>query len=123
KRRRWFAELDGGAWFFTTNSDFFRGGTRQQNPIWSVQFHLIRILRRRAWIAFDSNGYFGGRTTTNGTVQLNFQENSRLGGTLAYRQSRHQVLKVSVNAGAYTTIGEDFTSVGIVYQYVWGGRR
>jgi len=123
KRRRWFAELDGGVFLFTTNNDFFGGGTRQQNPIWSVQFHLVRLLRRRAWIAFDANGYFGGRTAVNGTEQLNFQKNSRVGGTLGYLLSRHQALKVSVNTGAYTTIGEDFTSIGIAYQYFWGGRR
>ena len=30
-------------------------------PIWSVQFYLVRIVRRRAWVSFDQNGYCGDR--------------------------------------------------------------
>ena len=123
KRQKWFAEMEGGIWLFTTNNDYFGGKTRQQDPIWSVQFHLIRILRRRAWVAFDANGYYGGRTTVNGTERLDLQKNSRVGGTFGYILNRHQALKVSVNMGAYTVIGQKFTTVSIGYQYFWGGRR
>lgn len=119
KGRKWFAEVEGGVWLFTTNNDYFQGRTRQQDPIWSVQFHLVRTIRRAAWVALDANGYYGGRTTVNGTEKVDLQKNSRVGGTVGYIISRHQALKVSVSTGAYTTVGQDFTSVSIAYQYFW----
>ena len=119
KGRKWFAEVDGAVWVFTTNNDYFRGGTRQQDPIWSGQFHLVRVMRRKAWVAFDANGYLGGRTTVNGNQQDDLQKNSRIGGTFGYVLGRHQALKASVHTGAYTTIGANFTAVSIFYQYFW----
>ena len=123
KRRRWFAEVAGGVWLFTANNDYFSGRTREQTPIGSLQFHLIRILQRKAWIAFDANGYYGGRTTIDGMERSDLQKNSRVGGTFGYVFNRHQSLKVCVTTASYTTIGEDYTSVSIGYQYVWGSRR
>ena len=119
KGRKWFAEVDAGMWVFTTNNDYFRGTIRQQNPILSMQFHLVRVLHRRAWVAFDANGYLGGRTNVGGTEMNDFQENSRVGGSLGYFFNRHQSLKMSVSAGAYTTIGGDFKTASVGYQYSW----
>jgi hypothetical protein len=122
-RRRWFAELDGGVWLFTANNDYLGGGTREQAPIGSLQFHLIRVLQRKAWVAFDTNVYYGGQTTINGVGRSDLQKDSRVGGTLGYVIDRRQSLRVTVSAAAYTTIGQKFTSFSIGYQYAWIGRR
>ncbi len=85
--------------------------------IWSVQFYLVRIVRRRAWVAFDLNGYCGGRPTVNGTEHLDLERNSRVGGALGYLSGHHRAVKASVSRRAYTTIDEKFTPASMGYEH------
>ena len=118
---RWTLELYVGAWLFTDNKNFFGGSIREQDPIGSAQIHLLRTFKPRMWIAFDANFYAGGRTTVDGTLNLDLQRNSRLGATYALPLDARQSLKFSYSRGAYTTIGADFHAIGFAYQYLWGG--
>ena len=115
----WRAEVFLGVWLFTDNHDFAGGRTRKQDPILSTQFHLTRTFRRGLWAAFNANFYTGGRTTINGTPNLDLQRNSRVGATVALPLGRAQALKIAYSRGAYTTIGADFDSLGVSYTYAW----
>lgn len=108
-----------GAWLFTNNNNF-QGRTRKQAPIATTQFHLSYNVRPKIWAAFDATLYTGGRTTVNGIRGSDLQRNSRVGGTLVYRLDRRQSLKFAYSRGAFTTIGADFQSVSVAYQYLWG---
>ena len=110
---RWTVEGDFGTTFFTDNSDF-RGVTRSQAPIVSTQGHLIYTFRPAFWIAADGNYWIGGRVTTNGVEGSDYQRNSRLGVTVAFPVKRQQI-RIAYSAGAYTTIGGDFHSLGVSY--------
>jgi len=110
--------MDLGGVFFTDNTEFVNGRTKQQAPILSAQGHLIRTIRPGFWIAADGNFWKGGRITLNGVPEATEQRNSRLGVTLAVPIRRQQV-RVSYSFGAYTTTGGDFHSVGMSYSYAW----
>jgi hypothetical protein len=58
-RGQWSYELTGSAYFFTENDEFFGGGTRKQDPLFAVQGHVIRALRKRGHWASLSVGYGG----------------------------------------------------------------
>lgn len=113
--------MDGyfGVWLYTANNDF-QGRTRTQNPIASAQAHLSYDLRPGLWAAFDANFFRGGRTAIDGAPRQDFQTNSRIGGTISFPVAKRQSLKFTYSLGAYTTIGGDFQSVGVSYQYLWG---
>jgi hypothetical protein len=118
----WVVELMGGLWTFTDNHDFLGGGTREQDHIGSAQVHVTyRFIRlhRGMWLAGDANFYRGGRTTINGTENLDFQRNSRVGVTFSSAINRRQSIRASVSQGAYTTIGGDFTAIAVGYNYAW----
>ena len=117
---RFLLDVYGGVWLFTDNTNF-QGGTRSQDPVGVGQTHISYNLRRRLWVSFNANFYAGGRTTLNGTRNADFQRNSRVGGTISIPVSLRQSVKVAYSTGAYTTIGADFQSVAIAYQYLWGG--
>jgi hypothetical protein len=117
---RWTLELYGGAWLFTTNTSFFRGGRRDQQPIGALQFHVEYLLRPKVAVALNTNFYTGGRTTVNGRQNLDLQQNSRVGGTLKMPLGHRRMLRAAVSWGAYTTIGAAFTSVSASYLYSWG---
>lgn len=107
-------------WLYTANNNFQRGMTRTQAPIFSNQFHAVYDINKRIWVAGDATYYVGGRTAINGVERDDLQSNSRYGATAAFRLTRRHSFKLAYSAGARTTIGGNFRSVGLSYQYLWG---
>jgi hypothetical protein len=120
RQRRLVLDAYLGVWIFSANRDYV-GQTRTQKPIMNSQFHLSYNLTPRAWVAFDVNFFTGGRTTIDGVERDDVQHNSRLGGTISIPLSRRQSMKFGYSFGAYTTIGGDYQTVSVGYQYLWGG--
>jgi hypothetical protein len=116
----WIVELMAGAWLFTDNTDFLRGSTREQQAIGAGQAHLTYRFGRKVWIAADANYYTGGQTTVGGTRKADLQRNSRVGMTFSWAIDRHHSVRAAVSRGAKTSIGADFTSVAVGYNYAWG---
>jgi len=113
-------ELIPGITFFTNNNDFLGGKTLEQDPIYSLQGHLIYEFSPVFWAAFDSTYYVGGRTTVNGQ-QAQEPENARVGVTTALSLSRHQSIKVYGSTGVYNRTDNNFWAVGMAWQFRWGG--
>lgn len=110
-----------GARVFTTNHDYFGGRTREQAPIVSTQLHLIYEFRGGTWLALNGTYYNGGRTTVDGVKQNDELSNSRLGATLALPVDRYHSVKLHASTGVSVRAGEDFRTVGLAWQYRWGG--
>jgi hypothetical protein len=121
-RGSWTLEADVGAWFFTDNTDFARGKVRSQEPIGAVQLHATYLIKAQMWLSLDGTYYTGGRTTINGQQNYDLQKNSRVGLTLAWPLTRFQALKIAYSRGARTSIGGDFETLGVSYQYLWFDR-
>jgi hypothetical protein len=116
---RWTLEGCAGVWLFTDNTNFYGGRTRSQDSITSLQAHVIYTFKPRMWLAFDANFYNGGRTSVDGVPKADLQQNSRVGLTFALPVTKTQSLKFSFSRGAVTSIGADFNSFGMAWQYVW----
>ena len=114
------AELAFATTFFTDNDDFL-GQTREQDPIYSVQGHLVYSFRPGLWLAVDGVYYTGGRTTVNGVRGDDLQENTRVGLTLALPINKYNSIKLYAGTGVMTRTGSDFDTVGIAWQTRWGG--
>jgi len=115
----WVVEAMAGVWLFTDNTEFVGGRTRQQDPITEIQGHVTYRFSRGVWLAADANYYTGGRTTIGGVASVDLQHNARVGATFSAALDRHQAIRMSVSQGAYTTIGADFTSIAVGYNYAW----
>ena len=120
RQRRLVLDAYLGVWMFTANRNYV-GQLRTQDPIMNSQFHLSYNVTPRAWVAFDVNFFTGGRTTIDGVEKDDRQNNSRLGGTISIPLSSRQSMKFGYSFGAYTTIGGDFQTFSVGYQYLWGG--
>jgi len=114
-------ELIGGVILYTDNDGFLGGRTREQDPLYSVQAHVIYSFPFGIWVALDGTYYTGGRTTVDGVRNDDRQENTRLGATVAFPVDRHNSVKVHASTGATARTGTDFTTVGILWQFRWGG--
>jgi hypothetical protein len=106
--------------FFTKNDDFLNGKTLELAPVYSVQGHLIYEFSPALWAALDATYYGGGRATIDGDTSPQMS-NVRLGLTAALSLSRHQSIKVYGSTSVYSRTGSDFWTVGIAWQYRWGG--
>ena len=114
------AELALAATVFTDNDEFL-GQTREQDPIYSAQAHLVYSFRPGLWLAANGVYYTGGRTTVNGARGDDLQENTRIGLTLALPINKYHSLKLYAGTGVITRTGTDFDTVGIAWQTRWGG--
>ena len=120
RKTRLVLDAYAGVWIYTGNNNF-QGQTRTQKPIYNSQFHLSYDIKPRLWAAFDANFYRGGQTTLNNIERNDVQRNSRIGGTISVPLGRRSSFKVAYSAGALRTIGGNFNTVSIAYQYLWGG--
>ena len=117
----WTLELTFAATFFTDNKDFYNGGIRSQDPLYSLQGHAIYAFRSGIWASLDATYFTGGRTTVNGVLGNDLQQNWRLGATLAYPVDRYNSVKLYASSGVSSRTGNDFDLIGIAWQYRWGG--
>lgn len=70
KRGNWTFEATGAVDFFTTNTSFFGGNTREQDPFFSLQTHAIYNFTPGFWVA-GSLGYGNGAASTVNGVAKN----------------------------------------------------
>ena len=113
-------ELAAGVTFYTDNDDFFGGQTREQDPLFSVQAHLIYGFSSGIWLALDGTWYTGGQSTVDGVERDDRLNNTRVGLTLAFPVNRYNSIKLYGSTGASSRIGGNFDAVGIAWQVRWG---
>ncbi len=117
----WTLEMQAAATFFTENHDFFNGNTRSQDPLYSLQGHVIYASRSGIWGSADATYFAGGRTTINGVLNSDLQQNWRIGATLAFPVNRANSIKVFASSGVAARTGNNYDLVGVAWQYRWGG--
>jgi hypothetical protein len=117
----WTFEGQAAVTLFTTNSDFYNGNRRSQDPLYSFQGHAIYNSRSGIWGSADLTYFAGGRTTLNGALQSDLQQNWRMGATLAFPVDVHDSIKLYASRGVSARTGNSFDLLGIAWQYRWGG--
>jgi hypothetical protein len=115
-----FLELTGGVAFCTTNHDFYQGKRLSQDPIGSIQGHVICRFRRSIWAALDGTCYRGGSTKFDGVKGDNLQKNSRFGFTFALPLGINHSLKLNLSTGVSARTGSNLTLLGVEWRYWWG---
>lgn len=116
----WTLELMPAVTLYTDNDDFLDGQTRSQEPVYSVQVHVVYGLRSGMWLALDGTWFTGGRTETDGVPSAAEFDNTRVGATFAWPIDRRHSLKFYGSTGTATRTGGDFTALGLAWQYRWG---
>lgn len=117
----WTLELAGAVTLFTDNPDFFKDRTRSQEPLYSLQGHLIYAFRSGIWASFDATYFTGGRTTLGDRLNDDLQRNWRLGTSLSLPLDIRNSIKLYASSGVSARTGNNFDLLGIAWQYRWGG--
>lgn len=117
----WTLEIAPSATFYTDNTDFYNGNTLAQAPEYAVQVHVIYAFSSGIWMAVGATYFTGNRTTTNGVQNDNVQANTRAGMAVAIPVDRYNSVKLYASNGTSSRTGAYFNSLGITWQYRWGG--
>lgn len=117
----WTLELAGAVTLFTDNPDFFNGRTRSQDPLYSIQGHVIHAFPAGIWASLDATYFTGGSTRVDGIPKDDRQRNWRLGGTLALPVNSRNSVKLYASSGVSARTGNNYDLLGIAWQYRWGG--
>ncbi len=117
----WTLEFTPGVTFFTENSDFFGGQTRELTPLVALQTGASYTFKPGCWAALNAGYYVGGRSTVDGIENNDKQEGTRFGATFALPINRHHSVKLYGTTGYDPRFNHDFNAVGIAWQYRWGG--
>ena len=117
----WTLEFQAAATIFTDNDDFYGGKTRSQDPLYSLQGHLIYGFRSGIWVSVDGTYFAGGRTTVDGVLNNDLQQNWRVGATLAVPVDRLSSIKFYASSGVSARTGNNYDAIGVAWQNRWGG--
>ena len=117
----WTFEGAAAVTLFTDNTDFYGGNKRAQDPLYSIQGHAIYSFRNGVWASADATYFTGGRTTLNGALRNDLQQNWRVGATLAFPVNRHNSVKLAASSGVSARTGNSFDLIALAWQHRWGG--
>jgi hypothetical protein len=106
---------------YMDNDDFYQGRSRSQDPLYSLQGHLIYSFQSGVWGSLDGSYFTGGRTTLDGELNDDLQQNWRVGATLAFPVNVRNSIKLYGSSGVSARTGNNFDLLGIAWQYRWGG--
>jgi hypothetical protein len=114
-RPKWLLEFEAGAWLLGDDRDYL-AGTREQDPIYSIEVHLVRRFKPGFWASLDANYFTGGAHTIDGVKRDDAQSNERFGGTIVVPFAGRHAVKVGYSLGARTRYGNDFRQALVSYQ-------
>jgi len=117
----WTFELQAAGTFFTDNRNFYGGKVRSQQPVYSTQLHAIYSFANGVWVSVDTTHFAGGRTTVDGVLDNNLQQNWRVGATLALPVDPRNSIKLYASSGVSARTGNSFDLLGAAWQHRWGG--
>jgi outer membrane putative beta-barrel porin/alpha-amylase len=125
----WLLDVYGGAWLFTSNSEFFShnqyfpgSNYQSENTVGEVEGHISYDFRERLWVSLDANYWRGGATSLNGVENpASNQKSSRVGVTASIPLSTHLSFKCSYSDGDYVRYGGNYRTVAVALQYGWLG--
>ena len=117
----WTLEAAAAVTLYTDNDDFYGGNLREQDPLYSVQGHAVYSFGRGLWASFDATWFGGGRTTLNGALRNDLQQNWRIGATVAFPLDRYNSIKLAASSGVSARTGNNFDLVAVGWQHRWGG--
>jgi hypothetical protein len=115
-RGPWSFELTGSASFFTDNDDFLVTRTREQDPAWVMQGHVVYAPSPVWWVSVGTAYEWGGESTVDGVASDDYRETAYFGlagGVALDRRSSVQITYIGNRA--QRAIGTDSDNVAIGY--------
>jgi hypothetical protein len=113
-RGEWSFELTGSMLFFTDNDEFFNGNELEQDPLFTVQTHVVKTFGQDFWLAAGAAYSWAGESTINGEPKDDDRSNLLFGPAFGYRLTASQSLRIAyVRGDSLNDVGSDTHSVAL----------
>jgi hypothetical protein len=93
-RGPWSYELTASTFVFSDNDDFFGGSKLEQDPLYAVQGHVIRMFKPGLWASLSAGYGWGGRYTLDGE-RRNERADFLAAFSVGFPLGRRQGLKIA----------------------------
>ena len=104
----WSFELTASVFLYTRNPEFFNDSDRVQRPTFAMQSHLVKQLRKGAWLSLSVGYGLGGESVVNRQPNGDFRANLLASASYSFLISKRQGLKLTyIRAEALQDIGSN----------------
>ena len=119
-RGPWSMELTGASWIFTENDEFFAGNRLEQDPLFTLQTHLVYTFRPGFWIG-TGLAYGGGlESTINGIGKDDRRANVAFGASIGYPINPKFGIKIGyIGLRSQESVGADLDTVTAGFSVLW----
>lgn len=119
-RGNWSFESSASVWFFTKNDSFFRGTTREQDPLYTVQGSVVYSFSEGPWVSAGLAYGNGGESKVDGVSKDDRRENLLYSVSGGVPINRRVSLKAAyVGSRSQTSLGADTDTVSIGFSTRW----
>ncbi len=115
-RGKWSLETTGVVAIYTDNNDFFNGQKLEQDPLYTLNSHLIYNCRPGLWTSVSLGYDYGKRSTLDGVRKNDRKQNLAWALGFGFPITRHVGVKIAyigTRAQASTGIDSDSLAIGI----------
>jgi hypothetical protein len=119
-RGKWGFELTGATWFFTDNDDFFGGTRREQDPLLTIQGHMVYTFLPGLWLAGGLGYGWGGESAIDGDRKRDETSHLVFGASFGVPLNRHMGLKAGyLGTRSQNDTGQDSDSLILGVAFLW----
>jgi len=94
-RGKWSLETTGTVAFYTDNNDFISGQKLEQDPLFTLNGHLIYSFRPGVWASASAGYDYGGRSTVDGIKKNDRKQNVAWAFSFGLALNRHLAVKMA----------------------------
>ena len=117
---KWSMELTGEVWLYTDNNDFFNGNKLEQDPLCTVETHLVYTFRPGLWAAAGAGYGYGGESTVSGAEKNDRKGNLGWALSVGYPITRQLGIKVGyLGTRTQESTGQDTDSIAVSFLVFW----
>lgn len=116
----WSVELDVSAYIYTKNDNFFNDGTKDQEPLFAAQGHLIKRFKSGIWASVSAGYGLGGASRINRLSKDDERSNLLNSASLGLPIGKRQSAKVVYIYGqTLTNVGSNTHSVVLAWSILF----
>lgn len=113
-------EVSLASWIYTDNDEFFNGNYREQDPLYTVQWHVDYTFRPGLWASAGIGYGLGGKSKVNGIRKDDPRDSLVWGASFGYPISRNVGVKLTyLSQRTQTLTGTDADSLAGALSVLW----
>ena len=119
-RGLWSAELDVSTYIYTKNDNFFNDGSKDQNPLFAAQAHLVKRFNSGLWASIGTAYGLGGTSRVNRLSKDDERSNLLNSAAIGFPVGKFQSAKLAyVNTQTLTDVGSNTNNIVLGWSIVF----